>query len=495
VAPVFDVDRQLPEDLVMVAVPVTTEVAADAAAHGHPAHVLAAQGFTGSVGQLALVPLGDTATTALVGVGPAEEVGPDALRRAAGVAVRAGRRVPSLGLRLLDAVPADATPAQRARCARAVAEGARLGAYAFKEWRSEPPDDALELVVITARGGAKVVAAVEEGVAVAEAQCLARDLVNTPGGALTPEVLAEVAVEIGEREGFEVTVLGYDEIVAAGMGGLLGVNRGSEQEPRFVELRYEPEKPRGTLALVGKGITFDSGGLSLKTGEGMMTMKMDMGGAAAVLGAFSALRAVGPRCRVLGFLPITDNMTGGDATRPGDVLTMHNGTTVEVLNTDAEGRLILADALCLASEAEPDAIIDLATLTGAVEIALGSRIAGLLANDDAWAGQVSAAAELAGERVWPLPLPPDYRPRLDSDVADLRNIPKGKGGGTITAALFLAEFVADDIPWAHLDIAGTAWWGEGDDGDWTSGATGYGVRTLLELARTFTPPRRGRPRA
>ena len=226
-----------------------------------------------------------------------------------------------------------------------------------------------------------------------------------------------------------------------------------------------------------------------------MTMKMDMGGAAAVLGAFSAIRAVAPKCRVIGFLPITDNMTGGDATRPGDVLTMRNGKTVEVLNTDAEGRLILADALCLASEAEPDAIVDLATLTGAVEIALGSRIAGLLGNDDGWAEQVAGAATTAGERLWALPMPADYRPRLESDVADLRNIPKGKGGGTITAALFLAEFVADDIPWAHLDIAGTAWWGEGDDGEWTSGATGYGVRTLLELARTFRPPRRGRSRS
>ena len=345
------------------------------------------------------------------------------------------------------------------------------------------------------RGGAKVAEAVDQGVAIAEAQCLARDLVNTPGGQLTPVALAEAAVEIAEREDLKVTVLDPDEIAEAGLGGLLGVNRGSAQQPRFVELCYEPEAPRGTLALVGKGITFDSGGLSIKSGEGMMTMKMDMGGAAAVLGAFSAMRAVAPRCRVLGYLPLTDNMTGGDATRPGDVLAMRNGTTVEVLNTDAEGRLMLADALCLASEAEPDAIIDLATLTGAVEVALGSRIAAVMANDDAWQDQVRAAAGTAGERVWPLPLPADYRPRLDSDVADLRNIPKGKGGGTITAALFLAEFVADDIPWAHLDIAGTAWWGDGDDGEWTKGATGWGVRTLLELARSFSPPRRGRARS
>jgi leucyl aminopeptidase len=222
----------------------------------------------------------------------------------------------------------------------------------------------------------------------------------------------------------------------------------------------------------------------------MMTMKMDMGGAAAVIGFFSAVRAVSPRCRVVGYLPMTDNMTGGDATRPGDVLTLRNGTTVEVLNTDAEGRLILGDALALASEAAPDAIIDLATLTGAVEIALGSRVAGLLANDDGWRDQVEAAAGKAGERVWPLPLPADYRSFLDSEVADLRNISKSRGGGTITAALFLNEFVGDGIPWAHVDIAGTAWWGEGDQGEFAHGGTGYGVRTLLELARTFTRPKR-----
>jgi leucyl aminopeptidase len=490
--PLIEYARELPDGLEMVAVPVTAETGRDLAEAGLPAAALAAQGFTGAAGQVAILPVEGGPTLMVVGVGPVDEVDPDGLRRAAGLAVRAGRRVASVGLRLLDVVPADASPARRADAARAVAEGARLGAYAYREMRSDPDEEPLTSVVVAGRGGARVAAAVEQGVAVAEAQCLARDLVNTPGGHLTPAALAEVAVEIAEREDLKVTVLGPAEIAEAGLGGLLGVNRGSEQEPRFVELCYEPETPRGTLAFVGKGITFDSGGLSLKTGEGMMTMKMDMGGAAAVLGAFSALRVVSPRCRVVGYLPVTDNMTGGDATRPGDVLAMRNGTTVEVLNTDAEGRLILADALCLASEAQPDAIVDLATLTGAVEIALGTRIAGLLANDDGWQRQVGDAASAAGERVWALPMPADYRPRLDSDVADLRNIPKGKGAGTITAALFLAEFVADDIPWAHLDIAGTAWWGDADDGQWTTGATGFGVRTLLELARTFRPPRRAR---
>ena len=493
-APLIEFARDLPDGLEVVALPVTTEQGTDLEGAGLPAAALAAQGFTGAAGQVSIIPDAVGATLLLVGVGPADGVDPDGLRRAAGLAVRAARRVASLGVLLLDAVASDVTPSVRVQYARAVGEGVRLGAYAYRDLRSSPEEDVLTLVTVIGRGGAKVAAAVDQGVAIAEAQCLARDLVNTPGGQLTPVALAEAAVEIAEREDLKVTVLGPAEIAEAGLGGLLGVNRGSAQEPRFVELCYEPEAPRGTLALVGKGITFDSGGLSIKTGEGMMTMKMDMGGAAAVLGAFSAMRAVAPRCRVLGYLPLTDNMTGGDATRPGDVLAMRNGTTVEVLNTDAEGRLILADALCLASEAEPDAIVDLATLTGAVEVALGSRIAAVLTNDDAWQDQVRAAAGTAGERVWPLPLPADYRPRLDSDVADLRNIPKGKGGGTITAALFLAEFVADDIPWAHLDIAGTAWWGDGDDGEWTKGATGWGVRTLLELARSFSPPRRGRAR-
>ncbi len=226
----------------------------------------------------------------------------------------------------------------------------------------------------------------------------------------------------------------------------------------------------------------------------MMTMKMDMGGAAAVLGFFAAVRAVAPRCRVVGYLPMTDNMSGGDATRPGDVLTLRNGKTVEVLNTDAEGRLILGDALALASEAGPDAIVDLATLTGAVEIALGSRVAAVLSNNDAWRDQVEGAAAKAGERTWPLPLPADYRPFLDSDVADLRNISKSRGGGTITAGLFLQEFVGEGIPWAHLDIAATAWWSEGDQAEFANGGTGYGVRLLLELARGFTKPKRATAR-
>jgi leucyl aminopeptidase len=286
-----------------------------------------------------------------------------------------------------------------------------------------------------------------------------------------------------------VSVLTTEDIVAAGLGGLLGVNRGSQQPARFIELSYVPDGARLSLALVGKGITFDSGGLSLKTAAGMTNMKDDMGGAAAILGAMSAITAVAPRTRVTAYIPTTDNMTGGDATRVGDVLRIRNGKTVEVLNTDAEGRLILADGLAMASEGQPDAIIDVATLTGAVEVALGPKVAGLLGSNAAWVDQVRDAAARTGERVWELPLVEDYRSSLDSEVADLKNIGKAGQAGTIVAGLFLREFVAEGIPWAHLDIAGTAW-SESDDVETTRGGTGYGVRLLLELARAFRRPRR-----
>ena len=278
------------------------------------------------------------------------------------------------------------------------------------------------------------------------------------------------------------------EIRKQKLGGLLGVNRGSEQAPRFLRLEYAPDKPRGTVALVGKGITFDSGGLSLKPSDGMIGMKGDMGGAAAVLGAFRAIAALGAKVRVLGFLPITDNMTGGDATRVGDVLTIRNGKTVEVLNTDAEGRLILADGLSLATEEAPDAIVDLATLTGACMVALGDRIAGLMGNHEGWIDQVRAAADAVGEPVWPLPLPGYLRGKLDSELADLKNITDTRYGGALAAGVFLREFVGEGIPWAHLDIAGPA-----DssvvEGELVKGGTGFGVRTLVELLSSYTKPK------
>lgn len=477
----------------LVAIPATPDMMRNGPlrALGLPIEVLEAQGFAGRADQVAIVGAADGRTVAVVGLGDPGTIDADRLRRVGAQAARAARKSFRLALDLR-ALLADRPVDEQVALVRAATEGVGLGAYRYTEFRSAEPTPMLRSVQILAPGGRRMTTALAEGIAVAEAQNLARDLVNRPGGTLTPVALAAEARAIAKREGLAIKVLGKAQIERLGLGGLLGVNRGSTHEPRFVELRYDPPSaPTGTLALVGKGITFDSGGLSIKTGEGMMTMKMDMGGAAAVLGFFSAVRTIAPRCRVIGYIPMTDNMSDGDATRPGDVLTIRNGRTVEVLNTDAEGRLILADALCLASEAEPDAIVDLATLTGAVEIALGTRIAAVLSNDDAFRTQVQEAAARAGERTWPLPLPADYRPFLDSDVADLRNISKGRGGGTITAGLFLQEFVGAGIPWAHLDIAGTAWWSEGENGENCNGGTGYGVRLLLELARSFTPPRRG----
>ena len=243
-------------------------------------------------------------------------------------------------------------------------------------------------------------------------------------------------------------------------------------------MTYTPEAPIASVALVGKGITFDSGGLSIKPAEGMMTMKCDMGGAAAVIAAMCALPALGVDVKVTSYTPMTDNMLGGDAQRPGDVIRSRNGTTIEVLNTDAEGRLILADALALASEDQPDAIVDLATLTGACMIALGDRIAGVMGNDDDLVDQLCDAGDNSGERFWPLPLPPEYRKLIDSSVADVKNI-GSRLGGALTAGLFLQEFVGEGIPWAHLDIAGPAFSDE-VDAEIGKGGTGFGVRTLIE---------------
>jgi leucyl aminopeptidase len=446
---------------------------------------LRAQGFEGKRDQVAVVPGVDGAPdTIVVGVGESTELDLAALRRAAAVLARAGRRRETLACQLADSWPDDVDAAE---AARAVAEGVSLALYRFDRYKSSGSSDLIERVVVVGPGGKKVRDGLAVGSRVGDGVALARDLVNTPGGELTPEVLAQVAGEIAESENLKLTIMKEKDIARAGLGGLLGVNRGSTHPPRLIELSYEPTKARGALAFVGKGITFDSGGLSLKTADGMMTMKDDMGGAAAILGAFSVISSVAPSCKVRGYIPATDNMPSGDATRPGDVLKIRNGKTVEVLNTDAEGRLVLADALALASEAQPDAILDLATLTGAVEVALGGKIAGLMGNDPAWVDQVRGAAERAGERVWELPLPADYHKALESDVADLRNVAKHRGAGSIIAGLFLQEFVAPGIPWAHLDIAGTAWLGDGPDGELTTGGTGWGVRTILELARSFVP--------
>jgi leucyl aminopeptidase len=320
--------------------------------------------------------------------------------------------------------------------------------------------------------------------------CLARDLINEPPSSLTPTRFAEVAVDHARgRPGVTVEVWDEQRITDERLGGLLGVARGSAEPPRLIKVAYEPADPLSVdghvphVVLVGKGITFDSGGLSLKSADGMITMKTDMSGAAAVLSAVSACGELGVRVRVTAIAPTTENMPGGRATKPGDVLTIRDGHTIEVLNTDAEGRLVLADGLSLASELEPDAIIDLATLTGACVVALGMSIAGVFGSDEGLIGRVQAASERAGEGTWPLPLPDEYRSHIDSEVADMKNVGKGGQAGAIAAALLLARFV-DEVPWVHLDIAGPARSDE-DSGIFAKGGTGFGVRTLLELLEHY----------
>ncbi|HEX2382845.1 MAG TPA: leucyl aminopeptidase [Acidimicrobiales bacterium] len=459
----FDLARDVPDDVDLVVEGVTVGSEPD-----DP--VVRAAGFEAKVGRTLLLP-----GRLLVGLGDNGSNGPDdrALRTAAGAAARAAAKCE----RIATTLPAS----------QAVAEGFALGAYRFTKYRSDPKPSQIRSVTVIGGGGSRARAALERGARIAEAVGVARDLVNEPGGSLTPPAFADELRALAKRSGLEVKVLTESAINKAGYAGLLAVNRGSTSPPRWVELTYEPESAaRMTVALVGKGVTFDSGGLSIKPTDGMVGMKGDMGGAAAIAAALSVARDVGVRVRVRAFLPLTDNMLGGDAQRVGDVIRYRDGTTVEVLNTDAEGRLILADGLVAASEEKPAAIVDVATLTGAAVVALGNKVAAVLGNNELFTAQVQAAADAAGEPLWPLPLYGEYARDLESKVADLKNV-GGRAAGTIVAALFLRRFVGEGIPWAHLDIAGPAF-GDNDDGEQSAGGTGYGVRTLVELLRTFKRP-------
>jgi leucyl aminopeptidase len=456
-----------------------------------PWDFLASQGFTGGVGECVGSAGEDGEPVFFVGLGPAAEVDTAVLRSAAAVAARSASRVPRLALDLL----AEGAGDPDVDGLRAIAEGAVLGGYRWAGHRSDPPKAKLrDLQIVDRIGQAKAASkgAVAAGCRAAEAANLARDLVNEPGGTLTaPEFAARAAIAASEG-GVSCTVHDEAAIRELGFGGLLAVNQGSFVPPRFVELAYDPaDADEGTpvVALVGKGITFDSGGYSIKTSDGMTTMKSDMGGGAAIVATLTACADLGIPVSVRGFIPLTDNMIGGDALRVGDVITHVDGTTTEVLNTDAEGRLILSDVLAWATarhedRPRPAAVIDLATLTGACMVALGTRTAGLFANDDTLAGSILDAADRAGERCWRLPLMDLERKGLESKVADRKNI-AGRYGGAIVAALYLRDFVADGVPWAHLDIAGPAFNEAADELEVPSGGTGFAVRTLLHLLETW----------
>ena len=459
--------------------------AVDRAVGGGLKEFMAETGFDGKPGETLPIPtngaLGAKAVV-LVGMGKRADLTTDGLRRAGAALARRSSKVARVATTLLDAAP-DSIDA--AAAAQALTEGVVLGNYKFLRYKGEGKPSKLAAVAFVSSGGAKLRAAIDRGAVIAQAVAWARDLVNEPADAKSPEEIANLAKKLASERGLKAQVLAGVQLERARLGGVIGVGKGSARPPRFLKLTYEPAGAKATLALVGKGVVFDSGGLSIKTASGMETMKTDMGGAAAVIGAMSALRDLGVKTRVVGYVPLVENMPSGSAIRPGDVLRMRNGKTVEVLNTDAEGRLILADALSLAAEDKPDAVIDLATLTGACVVALGEGVAGLMGTNQSWIEQVRAAADTAGESVWPLPLPDPYRKMLDSEIADVKNV-AGSYGGALTAGLFLKEF-AGDTAWAHLDIAGPARAGS-DDGYLVRGGTGFGVRTLVELASTFKKP-------
>ena len=318
--------------------------------------------------------------------------------------------------------------------------------------------------------------------ALADAVSLARDLVNTAPSDLFPETLADEAARVAAATGMHAEVLDEKALERGGYGGIVGVGQGSVHPPRLVRMEYAPAQADTTVVFVGKGITFDSGGLSLKPPKSMETMKSDMGGAAAIIGAMQAIATLSPAVRVIGYLAIAENMPSGTAQRPSDVLTIYGGKTVEVLNTDAEGRLVLADALARSAEDSPDVVVDVATLTGAQVVALGTRISAVMANDDALRDAVVASADQAGEAMWPMPLPAELRKGLDSAVADLANVSGDRSGGMLVAGLFLREFVPAGVRWAHLDIAGPSFNDGQPHGYTPKGGTGAATRALVQIA-------------
>lgn len=444
---------------------------------------LKAVGFEAKEGQTLVAPTAGKGTTVFVGLGTPDAAATDAYRAAGAALAR------SLGKRT-EACLVIGGNVDALKVAAAV-EGALLANYKLTTFKSEDEDDkatpltSLTIVAPDTTGDPSVYeVALVRARALVRATYVGRDLTNAPPAHLTPPTLASSAVELAEKFGFTAEVLDRVELEEMGCGGIVGVNRGSEYEARLIKLSYIPKAPstdEKRLALVGKGITFDSGGLSLKPAASMLDMKTDMGGAAAVLGAFTAFADLGVAVPVDAWLPTTDNMISGNSMRVGEIITARNGTTVEVTNTDAEGRLILMDALALAAETKPSWIVDIATLTGAQIVALGNDVAGIMGNDEALLDAVERAGDATGEAVWELPLHQRYMKILDSNLADIANANmSNRSAGTITAGLFLSNFV-NDIPWVHVDIAGPSVSAKADR--WVNaGATGFGARLLAGLA-------------
>ena len=384
------------------------------------------------------------------------------------------------GANINDVSPADA--------AQAITEGALLGTYTFRRYMTREEDKPGEIKQLSIVGAERLKSQLEEGVnkgqIISEATNLARDMVNEPANYMTPTSMAEMAAKLAENHGLEITVIDLEKMKELGMGGLLGVSQGSRQPPKFIVLDYKGGTAKEPdIALVGKGITFDSGGISIKPSEKLEEMKGDMAGGAAVMAAIAAIARLKPRINVMAIIPTTENLPDGNALKPGDVLTTMNGKTIEIISTDAEGRLILADALSYAKKHDARKMVDAATLTGACRIALGDVCTGAFGNNQEFMDSVLAAGKEAGELIWQMPMYDEYKEQNKSDVADIKNV-GGKLGGAITAAKFLAEFV-DDTPWVHLDIAGTSL-SDKEHGYQIKGATGVPVRTLVNLVLSLT---------
>ena len=424
--------------------------------------------------RVVVVGLGERAAFTLDGV---RDAAAESARRLAGIGVRVaatiahGAGIGGLGGR---------------DCAQAIAEGAVMGLYRFDKYKSNAGDGGgLDELAIVEYDGARVgvmQAGVDEGVIIGEAVNLCRDMANAPANGMTPSDMAERALEVAEECGMGIEVFERARMRELGMGALLGVAQGSAEPPKFIVLRYagDADNPNNNIGLLGKGITFDSGGLDIKSAAGMATMKGDMAGGAAVIGAMRAIGQLKPRINVTGIVAATENMPSGTAQRPGDVVRAMNGKTIEIDNTDAEGRLVLADAMAYARSVGIGRLVDVATLTGAVRVALGDKCMGAFGNDEAFTGAVVAAGNAVGERAWPMPMFDEYKAQYKSDIADIKNT-GGSGGGAIIGALIIGEF-SGGAPWVHLDIAGVARAGS-TKGSAVKGATGAPVRTLVRLAR------------
>jgi leucyl aminopeptidase len=460
----------------------------DDASGGRLAQTLATLGATGQAEEVTrIVAAGSLRAPLIVAVGLGAQDGArfdgEALRRASGAAVRAlvAGKAGQIALAL---------PARDPGEAEAVALGGLLGGYVFGRYRNGGQQPETELILLgpgagengAGENGAGDGAGPARARVLAAAIALVRDLVNTSPSHLYPATFAEEAGRVAAAAGLDLEVLDEKALAEGGYGGLVGVGQGSVHPPRLVRVAYTHPDAAKTVVFAGKGITFDSGGLSLKPAKSMEAMKSDMGGAAAVLAAVSAVAQLGPAVNVIGYLPLAENMPSGTAQRPSDVITIYGGGTVEVLNTDAEGRLVLADALARSGEDSPDLVVDIATLTGAQLVALGPRIMGVMANDDGVRDAIVDAARRSGEAAWPMPLPEELRQGLDSTVADIANVTGERNGGMLVGGLFLREFVPDGVRWAHLDIAGPAFH-EGDPYGYTpKGGTGAAVRSLVQVA-------------